>query len=155
VETTAAPGWYPDPEGGSAQRWWDGNAWAPKNTKGQSVALATLPRALGWQVVVGPSLPAMVPLAGRGLRGHLRSPAMLLALTTAMSVIPAMVTNTPGADHLATLRLATGLVAAVGVGALRRVPAKWRPLVAILPMIFMGVADRGDGFHLQLLSRLG
>jgi hypothetical protein len=31
-----APGWYPDPAGGPAERWWDGLAWTSQ-TRAQSV----------------------------------------------------------------------------------------------------------------------
>jgi len=85
----------------------------------------------------------------------LRNPAVLLAITTAMSVIPAMVTDTPGAGQLAVVRLVSGLGAAVAVGVSRRLPSKWRPLVAILPLAFVALqiaamvstfdGYRGDG----------
>jgi len=109
----------------------------------------------GWQVVVGPRLPTLAPLAGRGARHHLRNPAVLLAITTAMSVVPAMMTDTPGAGRLAVVRLVTGFGAAVAVGASRRLPSKWRPLVAVLPLAFVALqiaamvstfdGYRGDG----------
>lgn len=31
--STAAPGWYTDPESGAAWRWWDGSTWGPASTE--------------------------------------------------------------------------------------------------------------------------
>jgi hypothetical protein len=38
-----APGWYPDPAGGPAERWWDGTAWSPQ-TRAHSVLARPLSR---------------------------------------------------------------------------------------------------------------
>ncbi|MFF2372253.1 DUF2510 domain-containing protein [Agromyces sp. NPDC058110] len=84
VPATAPAGWYPDPSGAPAQRWWDGAAWTEHSAPG-----ATTLRPYGehlvaeqvpadtptstpwiWLIIVLPVL-ATLPLLGLDLTGYL------------------------------------------------------------------------------------
>lgn len=54
---TPAPGWYPDPAGASAERWWDGRAWDTRTRP-----LSALARPLTRPTVIR-NTPATVGLA--------------------------------------------------------------------------------------------
>ncbi len=50
-----APGWYPDPSGGSLQRWWDGNGWTAQTYSPGAGVPSTGPRK------VEPGTPVYTP----------------------------------------------------------------------------------------------
>jgi len=45
--TNIPAGWYPDPEGGQAERWWDGTKWTNR-TSASSAAVPPPPPPGGW-----------------------------------------------------------------------------------------------------------
>ena len=46
-----APGWYPDPEAPSAQRWWNGEAWTNDFAPGPQVQVAQYQQPMPFAVV--------------------------------------------------------------------------------------------------------
>ena len=55
-------GWYPDPDGGAAQRWWDGQAWAPPSAPAAMQQPAK--RRKTWLIVLIIVLAAVLLLVG-------------------------------------------------------------------------------------------
>lgn len=51
---TPPPGWYPDPSGASARRYWDGKAWGPLEPSPQQLSSAVPPR---WENSTPPPTP--------------------------------------------------------------------------------------------------
>lgn len=43
ADVTQSPGWYPDPEGGAGQRWWNGAGWSDSRRGGSAATAATPP----------------------------------------------------------------------------------------------------------------
>lgn len=96
----------------------------------------------GWQVVVGPRLPAFPALrgsaGGRGIGRLLGGPA-LLAVTTLLTVVPALLTETPGPDALAYVRLGLGLLAAGAMALVGRFSGGLRRVAVAVPFVFVAV----------------
>ncbi len=57
-----APGWYPDPEGGAAQRYWDGQSWAPPAAP--AVPSPPVKKRKTWLIVLIIVLAAVLLLVG-------------------------------------------------------------------------------------------
>jgi hypothetical protein len=106
-------------------------------------ALPGMPSPAGWQVVVGPRLPPFAPLAGArrrlGPTRLLRNPALLLALTTALAVGPALATDTAGAGTMAVARLGTGLLGAAGLALAPRLAGRAGWAARLLPLAFVAL----------------
>lgn len=68
-ETLPPPGWYPDPAGQPAARWWDGGRWTPAVAwyAPTARATATAPRRTGYPPA--PGYPPVAGPAGVGRRG--------------------------------------------------------------------------------------
>ncbi len=104
----ASAGWYPDPNDGRRQRWWDGTQWttdlAPQQAVAPGVAL-TAPAGTDWRtpwiwvVLILPLLPIL--------------PALFIDWSTVLTIDPATMEPDP-ADQFAILTSPAYLLSAIG-----------------------------------------
>lgn len=65
--SSAPPGWYPDPEGGAAPRYWDGTQWAAPSAPSAPQQAAPVAAAPQPQQVAPAAVPAALPKKNRTL----------------------------------------------------------------------------------------
>jgi hypothetical protein len=106
-----APGWYPDPAGGPAERWWDGLAWTAQ-TRAQSVLTQPLTR---------PAAPRNTPATAGLVLGVLA----LVANTLMVVSIAALVLSAIGLNR-------AGQLVQAGYGPVGRARAIWGIVLALL-----------------------
>jgi hypothetical protein len=126
VLTVPAPGWYPDPAGAAAFRWWDGTTWTEGTHPGGGQT-GVVPEQLFAEVLPQPVAPAAPASAAPAVRRNLQpSKTRWSSLLAAFPVVyPLVVGMSAGIAYAggAAASMPTVIGVAVAVAVLALIPA--------------------------------
>ena len=111
MSAPATPGWYPDPDGGARERWWNGVAWsdARRDPSASGAAPATVPAA---PVATAPAAPIVYSASNPAPQSPAEGgPGSTVTLSPNLSRVSAAMSLDARANPMAVYGLIAGIVA--------------------------------------------
>ncbi len=111
MSAPATPGWYPDPDGGALERWWNGVAWsdARRDPSAAVVAPTTVPAV---PVATAPAAPIVYSASNPAPQSPAEGgPGSPVALSPSLSRVSSAMSLDARANPMAVYGLIAGIVA--------------------------------------------